>query len=463
MRLVLQGAGTPRSRRATPPGGQYVDTPPPFTGFTTPGTKLYYPQLQAKVLHVIAAVLSQPGAVTAVLEACPQLPRLLLHMFAVPPAAVTDDADPSRVSGTGAAGAAAADTASAAAGKGVPGTPTAGAAAAKAAPAGVQTPRGSVAVNPARGPAAAGAQVSSSGGATPRKTMVAGGAAVAKVRACEWRMYALSMCLVACVHSTTCMCFNRPPQWQGYTSLCYTRSGQTMPNVGCCSYKRMQTTHMAVAGCQQCKLPVWTLFTPTSLMPCCCLQAPEPAASDPLGPPYAACTKAAALACLRHLAHDKQAAALLASYHAFAASTNPAAAEGAAVSQSTPATARQWTEVTSQEQQQQKAQTGSSRSQGPSMLQQVLVDIQAMGAGSIKAAAAASEAQDSAGSGDGAHPSATAAETQPLPKQQLQQDHMLASLDHAASFIEGLLANLEEQQLLPLPLVAALQVCGPGR
>jgi hypothetical protein len=173
---------TPKSRHATQAGGQQADAPAAApaaaTSFTVPGTKLYNPQLQAKLLHVIAAVLSQPDAAKPVLDACPQLPRLLLHMFAAPPAPPADESSLAGAgSGTGAAAPADAAAAAAAA-KGAPGTGAVGVAAAKS---GAQTPRSSVAVGVKAAAVAPGVQASGSGAATPRKT-VAAGAAAGKVR-----------------------------------------------------------------------------------------------------------------------------------------------------------------------------------------------------------------------------------------------------------------------------------------
>lgn len=163
-----------------------MDTPAAHTGFEPPGTKLYSPQLQAKLLYIMAAVLSQPDGCSTVLAACPQLPRLLLHMFAAPSAVLKTDTDVAREeSGSGTAATAAAG----AAGKAAPGTATAVAAAptaagATAAKAGAQTPRGSLAVN-MKGAAAPGAQVSASGAATPRKTTMAPGAGAALSKVCS--------------------------------------------------------------------------------------------------------------------------------------------------------------------------------------------------------------------------------------------------------------------------------------
>jgi hypothetical protein len=117
----------------------------------------------------MASVLSQPGMTTTVLEACPQLPRLLLHLFApapIPPPGASS-------SSTGAADAALGDVA---AGKAVP------AAAAPGAKGSLITPRGSLAVNVKAAPGPGqGGQLSGNGAATPRKTMVATAGSTAKV------------------------------------------------------------------------------------------------------------------------------------------------------------------------------------------------------------------------------------------------------------------------------------------
>lgn len=176
----------------------------------------------------------------------------------------------------------------------------------------------------------------------------------------------------------------------------------------------------------------------------CTPQAPEPAVEDPLGPPYAACTKAAALACLKHLAHNKQAAALLASHRIAAAAIASPRADGAT------ATAQQRTQE--QQQQQHAVELGSS-AHGASMIKQVLLDVQQLGA-----PYADSPADGAAGHNISDSPAAvtTDATAQQQPPQQL---HVTASLlEDAAGFIEGLVANLEEQQLLELPLAATLQV-----
>lgn len=172
------------------------------------------------------------------------------------------------------------------------------------------------------------------------------------------------------------------------------------------------------------------------------LQGPEaPAVPDPLGPPYATCTKAAALACLRHLSHDKQGAALLAMQ---LTATAPSASSTAA---DTPAAAGQ-TPREQQQQQQQSVKSGGT-SCGASMLQQILADLQALGGASHTDST--SEGISAAGTESGAA-SAAAAEPQSLP------DLEAGLLDDAASFVEGLVASLDQQQLKELPLTATLQV-----
>lgn len=144
-----------------------------------PGAKLLNPQLQARLLRVVAAVLSQPGSVSTVLPVCPRLPRLLLHVFADRPVSVqSTTAAPGPSAGSSSSGGIGGpDTAA---------TTTTSAQAAAAAGAGggagksaVQTPRGSgvaVGVIKAPAPAAAaaaattGLSASGSGAATtPRK------------------------------------------------------------------------------------------------------------------------------------------------------------------------------------------------------------------------------------------------------------------------------------------------------
>lgn len=93
------------------------------------------------------------------------------------------------------------------------------------------------------------------------------------------------------------------------------------------------------------------------------------------------------------------------------------------------------------------------------MLRQVLVSIQALGTDS--STAAAEQNGDAAGSSSSSSDGSSAADAETDARQQQQQPPVTASLDDAASFIEGLVTHLEEQQLLELPLVATLQVGVP--
>lgn len=161
-----------------------------------------------------------------------------------------------------------------------------------------------------------------------------------------------------------------------------------------------------------------------------------------MGPPYAVCTKAAALACLQHLSHDKQGAALLAMQPT---ATAPAASSTAA---DTPAAAGQ----TPREQQQQQLVKSGGASCGASMLQQVLADLQALGGASLTNST--NEGISAAGTDTGAAAAASAADPQPLPLWAFDA----GLLDDAASFVEGLAASLDQQQLKELPLTATLQV-----
>lgn len=172
----MQGAPTPRTpRRGHGPAAgdsSRPTTPPAPTRYAPPGTKLLNPQLQARLLRIVASMLSQPGMTNTVLAACPQLPRLLLHMFAAAPVSAPPTGSAS--SSTEATDAAATQAA-AAAGKAVP-------AAADGAKQGSQTPRSSLGagVKGAGGPTQAG-QLSGSGAGTPRKTPVSNAAPAVKV------------------------------------------------------------------------------------------------------------------------------------------------------------------------------------------------------------------------------------------------------------------------------------------
>jgi hypothetical protein len=164
------------------------------------------------------------------------------------------------------------------------------------------------------------------------------------------------------------------------------------------------------------------------------LQAPEVAAIDPLGPPYAAATKAAALACLKHLCRTKQGAALLAAQTATnAATTSP-----------TPRAA----DAPAQQQQDAAQQPQSDSKQGLGMLKQVLLDLQAM-ASSIVGSSHVSHDHPAEGGEDGSADGG-----------QQQQQQFVGMLDDAAGCVDGLVANLQEQQLLQLPMVTTLQVRG---
>lgn len=195
--LFLQTHATPRpsSRPATSEGqaGNSSSSRPcsPFpaaatapVGYQAPGTKLLNPQLQARLLRVIAAVLSQPCMVNAALKASPLLPRLLLHMFAPSPGNLGLDVGEGTAAGSTAGAASTVNTVdsnstmSAAA----PSKGGAGAAATTTAPAAkstAQTPRSSAAVNTkgASGTTAQqgvpAAQLSNSGAATPRRAVTA--------------------------------------------------------------------------------------------------------------------------------------------------------------------------------------------------------------------------------------------------------------------------------------------------
>jgi hypothetical protein len=201
----MQVAGTPKGRGATPPHDSYAGplssrsttpgaAPAAASAFVPPGTKLLNPELQAKLLHVVAAVLSQPGMVSTVLEACPVLPRLLLHMFAAAPAPPNPTgpiSNPVTSSGTAAAEAGPTEqqaaAAPAAAKAGAAAGPTAAAAAAAKQGTQAGTPRGSLGAKGGPPPVQIGQAggSSNSGAATPRKTMgPAGGAFASKVRVC---------------------------------------------------------------------------------------------------------------------------------------------------------------------------------------------------------------------------------------------------------------------------------------
>jgi len=193
--LFLQAHATPRpsSRPATSEGqaGNSSSSRPssPFpaaatapVGYQAPGTKLLNPQLQARLLRVIAAVLSQPCMVDAVLKASPQLPRLLMHMFAPSAGPLGLDIAEGIAAGSTAGGTSTVNTAdpyssmsAAAPSKGGAGATTT----APAAKSTVQTPRSSAAVNTkgASGTTAQqgmpAAQLSNSGAATPRRAVTA--------------------------------------------------------------------------------------------------------------------------------------------------------------------------------------------------------------------------------------------------------------------------------------------------
>jgi hypothetical protein len=163
-----------------------------------------------------------------------------------------------------------------------------------------------------------------------------------------------------------------------------------------------------------------------------------------MGPPYAACTKAAALACLRHLSHDKHGAGLLAMQLTAAA---PPASSTAA---DTPGPAGQ---TPREQQQQQELVKSGGTSCGANMVQQVLADLQALGVASYTNSA--NEGISAAGTDSGTAAAAPAADPQSLQLPNLEA----GLLDDAASFVEGLVASLDQQQLKELPLIATLQVC----
>lgn len=160
-----------------------------------------------------------------------------------------------------------------------------------------------------------------------------------------------------------------------------------------------------------------------------------------MGPPYATCTKAAALACLKLLCRHAQGAALLAAQTtaATATSASPRAAEA-------PAMSRQPTQEQDAAQQQQSEQSDSRQS--PSMLKQVLLDLQAMassiGCGHVpdRPTEGSSEGSSTASASGG----------------DSQQREFVGMLDDAAGFADGLVAHLTPQQLLELPMVVTLQV-----
>jgi hypothetical protein len=198
--LLLQVPTTPKPAGHAAPDGHHTSSSRPSTpnaaaaaaaavtaandcSFAPPGTRMLNPQLQAQVLHTIAAMLSQPGILSSMLGACPGLPRLLLHMFAAAPSPAQTSAVPvaAHVSSSAttdtaaAAGAAPLETPSTGTGKAVSG-PAVAAASQAGGKSATATPRGSLAVN-VKGSAAAGqqagaaaaSQLSSSGAATPRK------------------------------------------------------------------------------------------------------------------------------------------------------------------------------------------------------------------------------------------------------------------------------------------------------
>lgn len=166
------------------------------------------------------------------------------------------------------------------------------------------------------------------------------------------------------------------------------------------------------------------------------LQVPDLiAASDPLGPPYAACTKAAALGCLRHLASNKQGAKILAAQRGSTDNTSLQV-----IPSLTPKSTQ---EQTYEQHQQQSTEQPGNGSTGVSMLQHVLLDIQQLrsAATAAESSSAMSISQDTVG----------------VPEVHTVQD-LSAVLDDAAGFVLGLVEGLEQEQLLELPLVSTLQV-----
>lgn len=138
------------------------------------------------------------------------------------------------------------------------------------------------------------------------------------------------------------------------------------------------------------------------------------------------------MACLKHLASSRQGAIILAVQEA--GSAHSPALNNASVSEAPEAL-------------QQQRQQPHSNTTTTSMLQQVLLDVQQM----AKDASAA--VHDPAGVAVGTGLSGSAVEGSGAAQLQVA-----AMLDDAASFIQGLVGNLEPTQLLQLPLASTLQV-----